>query len=108
MIKELPEKWAIQSTIETGKAIYSWLRMYKQTSSEYSEKFLNDADMKSVIHYPAFVERNEDLKHQSDKLEKDYVEITFEEFEQYVLRIKPIPSQDYEYLIPILQKYNIK
>lgn len=103
-MKEFPEKWCIKCTIDTAQTIYNWLDLNKQTGTVYSGN-LSDGDINSFVQYPMYKEC-----HQADYVSEGYTEITFEEFQQCILRIEPIKvvEENYSYLIPILKKLKIK
>lgn len=81
MIKEkfiLPEKWWVQSTEENYVDIYTWLRNNQMNNSSYTS--LNNSDKNSPICFPAYY-----TFHQC-KGNFTYTEITFDQFNKYVLK----------------------
>jgi len=79
---KLPEQWAIK---QNRKEINDWLNIHKQTNSNY-----NSVDGIHLVHYPEY-----NKCHLYSKIKPGYTEITFEEFEIYVLKTK-IYIQDTE------------
>lgn len=77
----LPEKWAIKQNHEK---INEWFNENKQTASHYS------SITHHIFHYPMI-----DHLHLYTKVQKGYIEISFEEFEIYVLKTKQY-TQDNE------------
>jgi len=87
---KIPEKWGIKITSKNRKTVENWrtnggigTNIGYCLSSHFSQ---NDTRGYWVFDLP-----------------KGYTEITFEQFQQYILKEK---SQDYNYLIPIIKKLN--
>ena len=81
----LPEKWWVQSTMENYDVIYTWLRENKTNGNSYIN--LGTADKKSQICFPDYCNW-----HQC-KGDSSYKEITFEQFQKYVLKLKDMEKK---------------
>lgn len=92
---KLPKKWKIR---QTKKEICDY---FNSISTHYYEDISGDY----CLHFPKYSFD----RHQSEYFEKwkGYTEITFEQFEKYVLK-KQTEVIDYSYLKPMLKKLNIK
>lgn len=90
----LPEKWCVKGTNENSAVL-----------KEYFIQF-DIANMDWDYHYGYFFLQDGECKYSSGII-KPCVQITYEQFEMYVLNPKPI-VEDYHYLTSILKKYNIK
>lgn len=99
---ELPEKWWVQSTAKRGKVIYEWLDKHKQRGDIVYSRDLQISDMTQKVHYPLC-----NGGHQFIHGQPGYKEITYQQFEEHVLN-KPVVRQkeNYDYLIPIIEKLN--
>lgn len=92
-MKELPDRWAIRITEE------NWIILEDFFNRGYTfENLIN-----SYINVYRFIEFN----HYGSKLET--IEITTEQFKQFVLNIPPKAEfEDYKYLTKFLKKLNVK
>ena len=99
---ELPEKWKIKAN--NDKECIA-INKYVNTIIDEPDNYWKGKD--SLIWY-LLVE--DSVYSGGDRnIEDQFTEITFEQFERYVL-MKPstIESQDYSYLIQLLENLNIK
>ena len=81
----LPEKWWVQSTKENYSVIYEWLEKNKTTIHLYVN--LGNADKNSPICFPEY-----EKQHQC-KGDSTYKEITFDQFQKYVLKLKDMEKR---------------
>lgn len=99
-MKELPEIFYIHSKdLEEGRVVENWFNTkYKRNRF----KLINSHDyfIPSVDKYNLYGEKLKPSNHPV---------ITFEEFQQYVLKELPVKRKknNYKWLIPILKKYDI-
>lgn len=78
----LPKKWCIKVNQSNDK-LWGWFNSNSQTG-EYNYQTWS----KGYLHYPAF--KGYSMCHQSGRIQFGYKEITFEQFEKYVLMEKEI------------------
>lgn len=96
----LPKKWCINR--RNLPEVCEWFNKNKQNtaSHDYRMELLG-----WYTHYPMIV-----LSHTKENVDSTYTEITFEQFEQYVLHKEvntPI-KEDYSYLINLFNKLGIR
>lgn len=80
----LPERWAIKNDVD--KIVGKWFDENKQNSiQDYALKYTN-----KYFHYPAIREKEYSLDneyfHAFSEVQEGYTEITFQEFQKYVLK----------------------
>ncbi len=86
----LPEKWCIRRTYENNIVINSYYNKHYSKCNEYgagsgymySENILKD----SSLTYHGYSDTNSKLLNKVDFKHENYIEITFEQFKQYVLK----------------------
>jgi hypothetical protein len=88
----LPEKWCIR---QNRREINDWLNVHKQTKHTYT-------DLKGVkfIRYPAY-----STNHLYSTVQPGYTQITYEQFEKYILNKQPeviVEKEDLSYLETLL------
>lgn len=89
----LPEKWAVKVTKENINIINDY-----RNSCNISGLFdLETYQFAEFLGYGIY----------RKSLDKGYVEITFEEFEKYVLHREILNDEDLSYLIKLFKKLNI-
>jgi len=93
---ELPEKWAIKRTMYNSKAVNDWNNnhpLFKEQRRHHATSIVDGGYFYS------------DTAHWGEPLLAGYTEITFEQFQEYVLNINPVSdkSEDYSYLIPLIK-----
>lgn len=93
-MNELPEKWAVEVTKDNYKILGKW------RSGNYGS-------IGDYLHVPSSNFLHTTYNSWAGELQSDYEEITFEQFEMYVLNPKPV-VEDYHYLTSILKKLNIQ
>ena len=89
---KLPENWAVETTKENNKTLFKW--------AEFT--WLWNESNKYITSNKTHTRSLEDTA---------YTEITFDQFEEYVLGIKKkkiIIKENYSYLIKLLKKLKIK
>lgn len=102
---KLPEKWCIKANEENWKTIGDFFNKQSKTTC-YNKDFINQYYHSHNRQNHCILNIGNSSKSYVRIKEDDYVEITFEEFEEYVLGVKFI-NQNYDYLIPILQKLKL-
>ena len=106
MKSKLPEKWYIKVTPENRDMVLDWCdnnklegdseKLYKEIS--YEEMYIHSSG------FDTYYKRGKSMwAHKDDQHE----EISTEEFKEYVLK-KDISIENYDYLINILTKLDIK
>lgn len=83
---ELPEKWCIKNSPENSQVIRQWFEKETKRSPV-------DVNHNTYWHFPAIKSRCTTRMHAKN----DYVEITFEQFEKYVLLKKKEPQMNLEF-----------
>lgn len=102
-----PEKWWIKSNIDTYRVLYEYINNNTTSEKRYNYKeYYGSTDINTELCFPAVNYYNIGIKHQC-KGDKTYVEITFEEFEKFVL-IKENICESLDYLVSLLHKLGIK
>lgn len=74
----LPEKWYIKSTPETAESIYTFIN--ENSYKYYPISALNLADKITYVCYPKYNDKHQNIG------DETYKEITFEQFQQFVLK----------------------
>jgi galactose-1-phosphate uridylyltransferase len=101
---ELLKKWCITSDEESNKVLCDWYIQYnKIEKNNYLDKTVGNhfcMNNETLTGYMNFA---------TDK-KKDYTEITFDQFQEYVLKTKINTSsfKDYTYLEPLFKQLCIK
>ena len=90
----IPDKWCVRATNETREIINDFI-LEKGYNTRLTINYM--------VHYP-FTPGGGSAWNEP---EKGYTEITFEEFETYVLN-KTIVSEDYAYITILLKELNIQ
>lgn len=93
----VPEKWCVKLDSSNKTSIIRFLR-----NNNYSFK-LDDVD-EFFVHFP-FIGNNGSCYY---SVQQSYTEITFEEFEKYILNKQIDVPEDYTYLVKFLKKLGIK
>jgi hypothetical protein len=75
----LHEKWCIKVTDDNSKVIYNWLNANQQNNTFYDNR---QGNRNLYIHFPKY----DSLSHQSSTIIKGYTEISFKQFERYILK----------------------
>ena len=90
----LPKKWCIKGTKKNNSVLEEYFKPYDSLDWDYSYGFFFLLD--NSCRYSANIPSGYEL-------------ITFKQFQQYILKTKPVKQkkQSYNYLIPILKKYNV-
>lgn len=94
----LPKKWCIKVTNENKKILGGW-----RTDGDLGDRNYNNLEQSFYLHTP-MEERN---GYNKQGISFGYSEISFEEFEQYILN-KPVVSEDMSYLEKLLKRWNIR
>jgi hypothetical protein len=99
----LPEKWCIRGCYNFHLWISKW-------DTKNKENTINVSGLDSNLFYYNLDIENTKSWDFSSIIREDYIEITFEQFQQYVLNDlnekskEPKTKKDYTYLIKILEK----
>ena len=94
----LPAKWCIKVTNENKGILGEW-----RTDGELGGRNYNNLEIPFYLHTP--MEERDGYNKQG--ITSGYSEISFEEFEQYVLN-KTVVNEDMSYLDKLLKRWNIK
>jgi hypothetical protein len=94
----LPDKWCIRGGVNFNNWINNWDRINEDTIN------VSGRD-ETLIFYNLDIKNPKSWQFQH-YITKEYTEISFEEFKQYVLKEEPVieSPKDYTYLIKILEK----
>lgn len=112
MKETIPEKWYLPKTTneEEAKLICAYINESIE-SRETGQKFWVIEDCKE--YHPVFINENYKTGYFDEIHCREYTKISFEEFKTYILDYKesepePKIEENYDYLIPILNKLNKK
>ena len=96
-MSDFPEKWYIEITDENRAIVNSWkIKQY------YSDDLFKNLQYK-------YVTSEGGGRKGTGGWWVDYEEITIAQFQEYVLKETPVKiEEDYSYLTPLLEKWNIK
>lgn len=97
---KIPKKWCIKlKDRKVEKIVGKWFNDNVEINCTYDAGWLN-----WYLHYPKY------LSGTCTNLNPmpGYTEITFEEFEKYILHKQPDVPEDYKYLTTFLKKLKIK
>ncbi len=99
MKEELPKKWAVKRTCNNSEILNDW------NNNHYLFKEQHRINAESICDEDYFYD---DQAHTA-KLQPGYTEITFEQFQEHILGIKPVSntSEDLSYLIDFLKQQQI-
>lgn len=103
----IPEKWAIKNCSEVGE----WFDEMKGGKTYRHNCLLEYLHSRNYADIEIIDKENPKQAYSSyadPYIRKGFTEITLEQFRKYITGLKEIPSvENYEYLIPILKKYNV-
>lgn len=91
----IPEKWCVKTEEATREIVERFLHANGYIAKLHNEDY--------YCHFP-FIGKSGSCYY---NIQQGYTEITFEQFEKYILN-KKTSVEDYNYLIPILKKLNIQ
>lgn len=94
----LPAKWCIKVTNANKEILSKW-----RTDGDLSDRNYNNLEIPFYLHTP--MEERDGYNKQG--ITSGYLEISFQEFEQYVLN-KPVVNEDMSYLEKLLKRWNIR
>jgi hypothetical protein len=96
----LPDKWCIKVTNANKEILSKW-----RTDGDLGNRNYDNLEQPFYLHTP-MEERN---GYNKERITPGYLEITFQEFEQYVLnKAIPTTNENMKYLEKLLKRWNIR